>query len=120
MNKSMFKSMSGIVLASFLSASAIADPMLLVSHNATVGPKKEALIACVEAARKSPEFGNGLVLSRGAMKSGQGGRILRLSGATWENGARVPITVICTTSKAGEAVANVARVHDESKLATTK
>ena len=122
MSKFTFKSISGFALASIISVGAVADPILLVSHNAMVGPKKEALIACVEAARNNSEFGNGLVLSRGSMKYGPTGRVrvLRLNGTSWENGARVPVVVSCVTGNAEGTVASISRVRTESKVAAAK
>ena len=120
MNIHISKSLIGFAVASIIGTTAIAEPMLLVSHNAVTGPKQEAVLACVHAARDNAEFGNGLVLtSRGAMKAGAAGvRSFVLRGTTWENGARVPIAVSCVTGKAEGTVASVSRVRGGSKIAS--
>lgn len=116
-----FKSLS-FAFVSIISATAVADTMLLVSRNAIAGPKQEAVIACVQAARGNTEFGDGIVLSsRSEMKSGPstGVRSFVMKGTTWENGARIPIVVRCVTGKRDGTVASISRVQGDSRVAST-
>ena len=110
-----------IALASAISASAFADPMLVMDHNARMGPKYEALIECVQAAHRSPDLNVGQMFSpRVLVANGPnvGSKTYILSGSAWENGVRVPITAKCVTNNAGSAVASVSRVHKPTSVAT--
>ena len=115
-----FLSLGSIALASTFSALVVADPMLLVNHNAKLGPKQEALIACVQAARKSPALNQGqMFTSRIVVAPGPapGKEIYVLHGSAWDNGERVPIVARCVTSNYGGAVARVARVNPDTRIA---
>ena len=63
MNTSLPATFRNIALLSMLSASAAADPAILLDHNPNVGPKAEAMVACVQAAHSSRDLGTGLMLS---------------------------------------------------------
>ena len=115
--------LGSIALAFAVSSSAIADPMLLLDHNARMGPKHEALIACVQAARQSPDLNVGQMFSpRVLVANGPaaGSKTYILSGSAWDNGVRVPITAKCVTSNVRGTVASVSRVHEPTSVATAR
>ena len=115
--------LGSFAFASAVSTSAIADPMLLVPHNAEAGPKYEALIACVQAAHQSPDLNVGQMFSsrvKVANGPSAGSRTYILNGSAWDNGVRVPITAKCVTSNANGAVARVSRVHETTSIATAR
>lgn len=115
--------LGSVALVSAFSTSAIADAMLLTDHNARMGPKYEAMIACVKAAHESPDLNVGQTFStRVLVASGPtaGSRTYILSGSAWDNGVRVPITAKCVTSNARGVVASVSRVHEPNSVATAR
>ena len=117
----LLTTLGGSIALVSISASAFADPMLVMDHNARMGPKYEALSECVQAAHRSPDLNVGQMFSpRVLVANGPnvGSKTYILSGSAWDNGVRVPITAKCVTSNAGSAVATVSRVHEPTSVAT--
>ena len=121
MNTKVSTVRNALFLAMFASAPVFADAMLVVDHNAAVGPKHDALMNCAEAARSSA-LGHGLMFAarQGAVHaSGQGNMTVILTGTSWENGQRVPVTARCVTGPRQE-VASVTIVNTQLKVATAQ
>ena len=108
----------GVLVLSISSASAFADQMIYMDHNANVGPKHEELLKCVGAARSDPALGTGLMFSTrmgvSEVKDGQQTFILR--GTAWENGERVPVTARCVVGP-NQSVASVSRIDATPAIA---
>lgn len=107
-------------ILSLCSASAFADPMVVVDHVGHAGPKHDALVQCVDAVRHDPAMGQGVMFSTRmgvADASAAGTRTFILSGTAWENGVRVPVTARCVTGP-GQTVASVARIDNTSSVAS--
>jgi len=101
------------------STAALADPMLLIDHNASTGPRHEALIQCVNAARRDPSIGDQLMFSTrmGVSQVENGAQTFILKGTAWENGARVPVTARCQLGP-HQSVASVTRLDPTPAVAT--
>lgn len=122
MNTSVPAALRNIALLSMLSTTALADPAIVLDHNARTGPKAEALMQCEQVARSSGDLGQGLMLSPRvtvAESASAGTRTFILSGTTWENGVRVPIKASCVTNLSGQTVASVSRISN-SNVATVQ
>jgi hypothetical protein len=87
----------GALILSITSASALADPMIYMDHVAKAGPKHEALLKCVDAARHDPAMGQQLMFSTrmGVSDVKSRPQTFVLRGTAWENGFRVPVTAQC-------------------------
>jgi len=110
---------SAAIILSFSSASALADPTIVIDHVAHAGPKHDALVQCVDAVRNNPAFSQSLMFSTRmgvSEPSAAGTRTFVLSGTAWENGARIPVTARCVVGP-GSTVASVARINDASAIA---
>lgn len=108
-----------VAIVSFCSASAFADPTVVVDHVAHMGPKQDALVQCVDAVRSDPAFGQDVMFSTrmGVSKPSAGGsRTFVLSGTAWENGARVPVTARCVVGPRS-TVASVTRIDSAPAIA---
>ena len=121
MNHSLIARMVNIALLSACSATALGDTMLLTDHNARMGPRHEALVACVAAAHESPTLNSGQVFSsRVDVADGAtaGSKTYIMHGTAWDNGQRVAITARCISGNSGRIVATVARLLPGSQVAT--
>ena len=93
------------------SAAAVADPVVMLDQGGKIGPKQEAIIGCVNAARANVGDQKGLVFSRRIeMESaGQQVKSITLNATIWEDGERVPIQAKCVSDTNGDVVAQVTR-----------
>ena len=108
----------GVLVLSISSTSAFADQMIYMDHNANAGPKHEALLKCVDAARHEPALGQSLMFSTrlGASDVQSGSQTFILSGTAWENGTRVPVSARCVIGS-HQSVASVTRINEVPALA---
>lgn len=108
----------GVLILTIGSASALADPMIYIDHDAKTGPKHEALIKCVDAVRHDPAMGQGLMFSTrmGVSDVRSGSRTFVLRGTAWENGVRVPVTAQCVVGPR-QTVASVTRIENVPAIA---
>jgi|SRR6188474_3472248 len=108
----------GVLILSISSASALADPMIYIDHDAKAGPKHEALLKCVDAARHDPALGQSLMFSTriGVSDVRSGSQTFVLRGTAWENGVRVPVTAQCVVGPR-QTVASVSRVDNAATVA---
>ena len=108
----------GVVVLSISSASAFADEMIYMDHNANIGPKHEELLKCVDAARSDPAIGTGLMLSTrmGVSDVKDGAQTFILRGTAWENGKRVPVSARCVFGP-HQSVASLTRIKEVPALA---
>jgi hypothetical protein len=111
----------GVLVLSISNASAFADQMIYMDHNANIGPKHEALLKCVDAARSDPAIGTGLMFSTqmGVSDVKDGSRTFILNGTAWENGTRVPVTARCVVGPR-QTVASVTRMNEMPALAEAR
>ena len=93
------------------STAATADPMVLLDQGGKIGPKQEAIVGCVNAARANMGADKGLVFSRHIEVESAGQRVksVTLNATIWENGERVPIQARCVNDANGDVVAQVTR-----------
>jgi hypothetical protein len=100
-----------LLVVSVGSVSAFADPMIVIDHNASVGPRHDALVQCVDAARRDPSIGDQLMFSTrmGVSEVKDGQQTFILKGTAWENGARVPVQARCVLGP-HQSVASVTRL----------
>ena len=118
MNTSSRFGLSAAIILSFSSASALADPTIVIDHVAHAGPKHDALVQCVDAVRSNPALGQSLMFSTRmgvSQPSASGTRTFILSGTAWQNGVRVPVTARCVTGP-GRTVA-ITRVDNAPAIA---
>jgi hypothetical protein len=111
--------LSAAIILSLSSASALADPTIVLDHVAYAGPRHDALVQCVDAVRSNPAMGQGLMFSTRmgvSQPSASGTRTFILSGTAWENGERVPVTARCVVGP-GSTVASVTRINDGPAIA---
>lgn len=108
----------GIFVLSIGSVSALADQMIYMDHNAKTGPRHEALLKCVEAARHDTAIGQQLMLSTrmGVSDVKDGTQTFILRGTAWENSVRVPVTAQCVVGPR-QTVASVTRISDGHAIA---
>ena len=108
----------GVLILSINSASALADPMIYIDHDAKAGPKHEALLKCVDAARYDPAMGQQLMFSTrmGVSDVKSGPRTFVLRGTAWENGVRVPVTAQCVVGPR-QNVASITRIDNVPAIA---
>jgi len=124
MNRSI-KSKVGIALvASALgAASAVsADTLIVSNHNASAGPKHDAMAHCFEAVKRQVGDGHALLFSHEVTtaRTASGGQAVMVSATIWDNGARVPIEARCERGAAGDTVASVSRVQSGPAVAAAK
>src|SRR5512139_3777348 len=107
-----------VLILSISSASALADPMIYIDHDAKSGPRHEALLKCVDAARHDPALGQGLMFSTrlGVSEVQSGSQTFILSGTAWENGVRVPVNARCVLGPR-RTVASVSRIDNAPAIA---
>jgi len=115
MNKQLRAS---VLVLSIGSASALADPMIYLDHDARTGPKHDALLKCADAARHDPALGQGLMFATrlGVSDVQSGSQTYILSGTAWDNGTRVPVTARCTLDPR-QNVASVSRINAAPNVA---
>jgi hypothetical protein len=108
----------GVLMLTMGSASALADSMIYIDHDAKAGPRHEALLKCVDAARHEPALGQSLMLSTrmGVSDVRSGSLTFLLRGTAWENGVRVPVTAQCVVGPR-QTVASVTRIENVSAIA---
>ena len=119
MNTSSRFCVSAAIILSLSSASALADPTIVINHVAHAGPKHDALVQCVDAVRSNPALGQSLMFSTrmGASHFREPGtRTYILSGTAWQNGARVPVTARCVVGPRS-TVASVTRINGAPVIA---
>ena len=122
MNRSVIQNVRIAVLACALGAAAAAsaDTMIVSNHNASMGPKHDAVAHCFQAVR-NVVGDHGLVFSShvATARTAQGGYAVMLDATMWDNGARVPIQGRCERGAGGQVVATVARAPNDTAIATT-
>ena len=108
----------GALILSISCASAVADPMIYIDHDAKAGPKHEALLKCVDAVRHDPAMGQSLMFSTrmGVSDIKSASQTFVLRGTAWENGVRVPVTAQCVLGPR-QTVASVTRIDNASTVA---
>ena len=92
------------------SAAAFADPMVVMDHNASMGPNHDATLRCYHAARD--ELGGaGVAFSNQVetQRSPTGAKTIVVNGTVWQDGARVAFEARCQAGNAGHVVATVTR-----------
>lgn len=108
----------GVLILSIGSASAFADSMIYIDHDAKAGPKHEALLKCVDAVRHDPAMGQSVMFSTrmGVSDVKSDSQTFVLRGTAWENGVRVPVTVQCVVGPR-QSVASVSRIDNAPTVA---
>ena len=108
----------GLFVLSIGRVPAFADQMIYMDHNAKMGPKHDALLKCVDAARHDPAIGQQLMFSTrmGVSDVKDGTQTFILRGTAWENGVRVPVTARCELGPR-QTVASVSRISDGHAVA---
>ena len=113
MNSSISRSIRIALFTSALgaSAAAFADPMVVMDHNASMGPNHDATLRCYHAARDELGNANGLVFSNQVetQRAPSGAKTIVVNGAIWQDGSRVPFEARCQTGNGGHVVATVTR-----------
>ena len=121
MNASIHHCVRAIVLSCTLAvaAAANADTMIVSNHNASMGPKHDAVAQCALAMLRAVGDGHGLLFTNRAQtaRTAQGGTAVMLDATLWDNGARVPVQGRCERGATGELVATVARVRNDTAVA---
>ena len=108
----------GVLVLSICSASALADSMIYIDHDAKAGPKHEALLKCVDAVRRDPAMGQNLMFSTrlGVSDVRSGSRTFVLRGTAWENGVRVRVTAQCVVGPR-QTIASITRIDNAPAIA---
>jgi len=108
----------GVSVLAISSASAFADQMIYMDHDANIGPKHDQLLKCVDAARSDPAIGTGLMFSTrmGVSEVKDGSQTFILRGTAWENGTRVPVAARCVIGPR-QNVANISRIKEGPAIA---
>lgn len=103
----------GMFVLSVGSVPAFADQTIYMDHNAKTGPKHEALLKCVDAARHDTSIGQQLMFAtRMGVSDVKGGtQTFVLRGTAWENGVRVPVVAQCVVGPR-QTVASVTRIDN--------
>jgi hypothetical protein len=107
-----------VLVLSISSASAFADGMIYMDHNANTGPKHDQLLKCVDAARRDPAIGQQLMFATrmGVSEARRGSQTFILKGTAWENGVRRPVVAQCVVGPR-QTIASVARIENAPVIA---
>ena len=127
MNRSIEKLRFAIVASAlglgFCGASGVsADTLIVSNHNASTGPKHDAMAHCLEAVKAQVGDGHSLVFSHKVVttRDALGGQAVLVNATIWDDGARVPIEARCQRGAAGETVASISRVRSGPAIAAAK
>jgi len=124
MNRSIkSKVQTALVAAALGAASAVsADTLIVSNHNASIGPKHDAMAHCFEAVKRQVGDGHALLFSQQVTtaRNATGGQVVMVSATMWDNGSRVPIEARCERGAAGETVASVSRVQNGPAVAAAQ
>lgn len=124
MNRStQSKVRAALVAAAIGAASSVsADTLIVSNHNASAGPKHDAMAHCFEAVKRQVGDGHGLLFSHEVTtaRTESGGQAVMVSATIWDNGARVPIEGRCERGAGGQTVASISRVEGAPAIAAAK
>ena len=114
---------TGLVVAVLGASSAtFADTLIVSNHNASTGPKHDAMAHCLEAVKREVGDGHMLIFSNRVttVRTNAGGQAVLVSATEWDNGARVPIEGRCEKGASGQMVASVSRVKSDNTVVANK
>jgi len=124
MNRSIQSKVRIAFVASALAAASAvsADTLIVSNHNASIGPKHDAIANCFVAVKRQVGEGRGLLFSHQAetVRTAAGGQAVLVNATVWDDGARVPISARCERGATGQTVASISRVQSGPAIAAAK
>jgi hypothetical protein len=120
MNASISSTFRIALLASAVAAApAFADTMVVMDHNASLGPNHDATLRCYHAARDELGNASGVLFSNQVetQRSATGAKTIVVNGTIWQDGSRVAFEASCASGNAGHMIATVTRKQTGEAIA---
>ena len=114
---------TGLVVAVLGASSAnYADTLIVTNHNASTGPKHDAMAHCLEAVKREVGEGHMLIFSNHVttVRTDAGRQVFLVGATVWDNGALVPIEGRCEKGASGQVIVTVSRVQSGEAIAVAK